>query len=1155
MFRKLTRKNRATAVIDRSVGFAVEQLEARRLMTIPANPTGLVVASATPSALTLHWTDNANNETGFAIERLINGNWGTLNGNLSANTQSYTDSGLTANTAYAYRVHAFNASGNSSYAFIGNAVTAPPVVVTVTPPFAPYFLAATANTSSQVSLTWYDNSGTETGVNVERKLGNGSYSVIATLAPYAQSYTDNGVASGSTYTYRVDAFNTAGPSPYTNESAVSTPGGVVPVTPPAAPSNLNSTAASSSQINLSWTDNSSNETGFNIERQNGAAWTVVGNVPANTTSYSDGSLSAATAYSYRVTAVNTAGSSPYTSVSTATTQPIVTTQNPPYAPYYLSATADSSSQISLKWYDNAGVETGVRVERKMGNGSWSFVTALAPHAQAYVDTGLTAGMIYTYRVASFNDGGSSPYTNESAATTAVGTTPPVVPASPSLLTTTAASSSQINLSWADNSNNETGFIVERLNGSNWSVLTTTTANATTFSDTSLTANTAYTYRVSATNAAGTSTPSNTSTATTQQGSVVVAPPFAPYYLSAIANSSSQITLNWYDNAGVETGVSVERQVGNGIFTVVATLAPHAQSYIDTGLTGSTLYTYRVASFNGLGSSPYTNISSAQTPAGTITPVSPAAPSLLTTTSDSPVQITLHWMDNSTNETGFNIEQQNGATWTVLATVPANSTSYVSTGLTPSTAYTYRVNAVNAVGASAYSNTSTATSQTVVVSPTTPLAPTSLSAAAVSSTQIAINWTDNSNNESGFNVEQLNGATWTVVATLPANSTFFTATGLTPSTAYSYRVNAFNIIGPSGYSNISGATTAASTVIGQRTDLSTFFPIGAFLQPTYTFGTWKQRGINTLVGYEAYGQNTSLEQWTQVANDNGLKYMREPLANPSLDVNDPNLLTWLYPVDEPDLVTLDQALPPAKAEFNLLRSIDPTRPIATTYAGGYMLQWLQGRDKAYYDALAQYTDWVMPCIYPVTGWNLPERINGVGNLVDLMKQWYPQKRNIAYIETSNQDLTFVGPQERGVTPDELRGEVWDAVIHGATGVVYFPQALTHFNYDATPPDVAAEMTVQNARLAKYGTALLTTENPAGTSISASGIETCWRIYNGKKYYFSLNLSPTAVNNVNLATTGLNPSQSLVVDGEGRNVTLQNGNIVENFKPFECHVYVA
>src|SRR5205085_2729059 len=128
-----------------------------------------------------------------------------------------------------------------------------------------------------------------------------------------------------------------------------------------------------------------------------------------------------------------------------------------------------------------------------------------------------------------------------------------------------------------------------------------------------------------------------------------------------------------------------------------------------------------------------------------------------------------------------------------------------------------------------------------------------------------------------------------------------------------------------------ATTGTSTVTPPRTDLSTFFPIGAFLQPTFTFDAWKARGINTMVGFESYGAATTYEQWTQVANDRGLKYMREPLANPNLDKADPNLLAWLYPIDEPDLVSLDEALPGVRDEYNLLRSIDPTRPIATTYA--------------------------------------------------------------------------------------------------------------------------------------------------------------------------------------------------------------------------------
>ena len=68
-------------------------------------------------------------------------------------------------------------------------------------------------------------------------------------------------------------------------------------TAPAAPTNLSATAVSSSQINLTWTDNASNESGFRIERSaDGATFTEIGVVTANVTTYADTSLSAATQY-------------------------------------------------------------------------------------------------------------------------------------------------------------------------------------------------------------------------------------------------------------------------------------------------------------------------------------------------------------------------------------------------------------------------------------------------------------------------------------------------------------------------------------------------------------------------------------------------------------------------------------------------------------------------------------------------------------------------------------------------------------------------------------------------------------------------------------------------------------------------------------------
>ena len=92
-------------------------------------------------------------------------------------------------------------------------------------------------------------------------------------------------------------------------------------TVPNAPSNLTATAVSSSQINLAWTDNSSDETGFKIERSNnGTNFTQIDIVGANVSSYSNTGLAASTTYYYRVCAYNASGNSGYTNVASATTQ-------------------------------------------------------------------------------------------------------------------------------------------------------------------------------------------------------------------------------------------------------------------------------------------------------------------------------------------------------------------------------------------------------------------------------------------------------------------------------------------------------------------------------------------------------------------------------------------------------------------------------------------------------------------------------------------------------------------------------------------------------------------------------------------------------------------------------------------------------------------
>ncbi len=178
----------------------------------------------------------------------------------------------------------------------------------------PSDLSATTASSSQIDLSWTDNSSNETGFKIERKTGSEeTYEEIATVGVNTTSYSNTGLSEATTYYYRVRAYNSAGNSNYSNESNATTC--------PAAPSDLSATAASSSQIDLSWTDNSSGESGFKIERKTGSEGTYaqIATVGANLTSYGNTGLTASTTYYYRVMAYNSGGNSSYSSEANATT--------------------------------------------------------------------------------------------------------------------------------------------------------------------------------------------------------------------------------------------------------------------------------------------------------------------------------------------------------------------------------------------------------------------------------------------------------------------------------------------------------------------------------------------------------------------------------------------------------------------------------------------------------------------------------------------------------------------------------------------------------------------------------------------------------------------------------------------------------------------
>jgi hypothetical protein len=185
-------------------------------------------------------------------------------------------------------------------------------------PDAPSGLGVGALSTSEIGLGWTDNADDESGFKIERKTGlAGSYSHIATVAADVESYDDTGLNEGTSYYYRVLAFNAAGDSAPSEDNAT---------TPLAAPTNLSADAVSSSRIDLSWTDHSSVESGFKIERKvgSGGTYTEIDVVGTDVEDYSSAGLDDVTTYYYRVKAYKGGLDSAYSNEASAGTRAVST---------------------------------------------------------------------------------------------------------------------------------------------------------------------------------------------------------------------------------------------------------------------------------------------------------------------------------------------------------------------------------------------------------------------------------------------------------------------------------------------------------------------------------------------------------------------------------------------------------------------------------------------------------------------------------------------------------------------------------------------------------------------------------------------------------------------------------------------------------------
>jgi fibronectin type 3 domain-containing protein len=354
------------------------------------------------------------------------------------------------------------------------------------------------------------------------------------------------------------------------------------------------------------------------------------------------------------------------------------------------------------------------------------------------------------------------------------------PTTPTGVTATAVGSNRVDVGFTGSTDDVgvAGYTVLR----DGSAVATLAPSARSYSDTAVMPSTTYAYTVTAFDASGNaSSPSAPASATTT--ALDVTPPTTPGGGSATAVDTGRVDLSWSastDNVGV-TGYAITR--GGSPLT---TVGPDTLTYSDTTVSASTTYSYGVIAFDAGG-----NRSTPATLGPVTTPdppdtTAPSVPQGLQATAPASNRVDLTWSAATDDRgvTGY-VVSRGGA---VLTTTTA--TSYSDLTVSPSTAYTYTVQAVDAAG-----NTSAPSDPAPVTTPapvdnTPPDKPTGLRAGAVSAGEVDLTWDAASSDVASFTLYR-DGA---VLATVPATASSYADKTVTGSTTYTYRLDAVDAAG-------------------------------------------------------------------------------------------------------------------------------------------------------------------------------------------------------------------------------------------------------------------------------------------------------------------------------------------------------------------------
>jgi len=268
-------------------------------------------------------------------------------------------------------------------------------------------------TKTSATINWTDNSDNEYGFKIYRSLSpTYNFTEAGSVTANVNSFTDNSLQPSTTYYYRIKSYNDVGYSNYTAALPVTT----LDLQLPSAPTGLIAPEVAYTSSVISWTDKSTDETDFEIERSGPDDFGIkkTFSVSSNVTTYSDSNLQMNASYQYKVRAHNEDGYSDYSNAIQIITPLIV----PPAAPTLLKSTGFTDKSITISWDDNSNNESGFILSRALATEPAKFVSIdLDANDTSFIDGNLISSTSYIYTVKAVNIAGKSPDSNKKVAST------------------------------------------------------------------------------------------------------------------------------------------------------------------------------------------------------------------------------------------------------------------------------------------------------------------------------------------------------------------------------------------------------------------------------------------------------------------------------------------------------------------------------------------------------------------------------------------------------------------------------------------------------------------------------------------------------------------------------------------------------------------